>query len=100
LLMVSDIVLARELPEAVRSSMAAYASCIAGASLKEVYLDLVRKADFSDVEILEETRVPYDLAAADPLMKAGCDSLSLSENDYSDIGDSVRSVKVKAVKRK
>ena len=100
LLMVSDIVLTRELPEAVRSSMAAYASCIAGASLKEVYLDLIRKAHFSDVEILEETRVPYDLAAVDPLMKAGCDSLSLSNDDYSEIGDSVRSVKVKAVKRK
>jgi arsenite methyltransferase len=99
LLMVSDIVLVRELPDAVRSSMAAYASCIAGASLKEVYLDLIQKAHFSDVEILEETRVPYDLAAADPLMKAGCDSLSLSNDDYSEIGDSVRSVKVKAVKR-
>jgi hypothetical protein len=33
-------------------------------------------------------------------LKAGFDSLSLSENDYSDIGESVRSVKVKAVKRK
>jgi hypothetical protein len=98
--MVSDIVLAHELPEAVRSSMAAYASCIAGAVLKDAYLDLVRKANFSDVAILEETRVPFDLAAVDPLLKAGVDSLSLSKNDYSDIGESVRSVKVKAVKRK
>jgi arsenite methyltransferase len=100
LLMVSDIVLARELPETVRTSMEAYTSCIAGASLKEVYLDLIRKALFSDVETLEEKRVPYDLVAVDPLMKAGCDSLSLSNDDYSKIGDSVRSVKVKAVKRK
>jgi|WetSurMetagenome_2_1015567.scaffolds.fasta_scaffold10336_2 arsenite methyltransferase len=99
LLMVSDIVLTRELPEAVRSSVEAYASCIAGASLKDAYLDLIRKARFSDVAVLEETPVPFDLAAADPLMKAGCDSLSLSNDDYSDIGDSVRSVKVRAVKR-
>jgi arsenite methyltransferase len=100
LLMVSDIVLVRELPEAVRTSVEAYASCIAGASLKDAYLASIRKANFSDVTVLEETRVPFDLAAADPLMKAGCDSLSLSENENSDIGDSVRSVKVKAVKRK
>ena len=100
LLMVSDIVLTRELPEAVRSSMEAYASCIAGASLKDAYLDLIRKAHFSDVAILEETRVPFDLAAADPLMKAGFDSLSLSKDDYSEIAESVKSVKVKAVKRK
>ena len=100
LLMVSDIVLAHELPEAVRTSVAAYASCIAGASLKDAYLDLIRKANFSDVAILEETRVPFDLAEADPLLKAGFDSFSPSKNDYSEIIDSVRSVKVKAVKRK
>jgi arsenite methyltransferase len=100
LLMVSDIVLARELPESVRTSVAAYASCIAGASLKDAYLDLIRKAHFSDVAILEETRPPFDLAAADPLLKAGFDSLSLSKNDYSEITESVKSVKVKAVKSK
>jgi ubiquinone/menaquinone biosynthesis C-methylase UbiE len=100
LLMVSDIVLVRELPEAVRSSVEAYASCIAGASLKDAYLDSIRKANFSDVTVLEETRIAFDLAAVNPLIKTGCDSLSLSENENSDIGDSVRSVRVKAVKRK
>ncbi len=57
--------------------------CIAGASLKDAYLDLIRKAHFSDVAILEETRVLFDLAAADPLLKAGFESLSLSKDDYS-----------------
>ena len=98
--MVSDIVLVDELPEAVRSSIAAYTSCIAGAILKDDYLDLIRKAHFSDVAILEETRVPFDLAALDPLLKAGFDSLSHSKNDYSEIAESVKSVKVKAVKSK
>jgi arsenite methyltransferase len=100
LLMVSDIVLTRELPEAVRTSVEAYASCIAGASLKDAYLDLIRKAHFSDVEILEETRVLFDIAATDPLVKEVFDSLSLPKKDYSEILESVRSVKVKAVKRK
>ena len=50
--------------------------------------------------ILEETRVPFDLAEADPLLKAGFDSLSLSKNDYSEIAESVKSVKAKGVKRK
>jgi ubiquinone/menaquinone biosynthesis C-methylase UbiE len=100
LLMVSDIVLVHELLEAVRTSVEAYASCIAGASLKDVYLDLIRKAHFSDVAILEETRVLFDLAEVDPLLKAGFDSLSPSKKDYSEIAESVKSVKVKAVKRK
>jgi arsenite methyltransferase len=99
LLMVSDIVLTRELPESVRTSVEAYASCIAGASLKDAYLDLIRKAYFSDVAVLEEPQVLFDLAEVDPLLKAGFDSLSPSKNEYSEIVESVRSVKVKAVKR-
>ncbi len=100
LLMVSDIVLTRELPESVRTSMEAYASCIAGASLKDAYLDLIRKAHFSDVAVLEETAVPFGLAVADPLIKAGFESLSLSKDEYTQITESVKSVKVKAIKRR
>jgi SAM-dependent methyltransferase len=100
LLMVSDIVLTRELPESVRNSVEAYASCIAGASLKDEYLDLIRKAHFSDVAVLEETPVPFGLAVADPLIKAGLESLSLSEVEYTQITESVKSVKVKAIKRR
>ncbi len=51
-LMVSDIVLTRLLPESVQQSIAAWAGCIAGASLKEEYLEEIRKAGFSNVEIL------------------------------------------------
>jgi ubiquinone/menaquinone biosynthesis C-methylase UbiE len=100
LLMVSDIVLTRELPESVRTSMEAYASCIAGASRKDAYLDLIRKAHFSDVAVLEETQVLSDIAEADPLLKAGFVSFSSSKDDYAQIAESVKSVKVKAVKRK
>ncbi len=100
LLMVSDIVLTRELPEAVRTSVEAYASCIAGASLKDAYLDFIRKAQFSDVAVLEETQVLSDLAGIDPLLKAGFESFSPSKHDYAEIAESVKSVKVKAVKRK
>ncbi len=80
--------------------MEAYASCIAGASLKDDYLDLIRKAQFSDVAVLEETQVLSDLAEADPLLKAGFVSFSSSKDDYAQIAESVKSVKVKAVKRK
>ena len=56
LLMVSDIVLTRELPESVRYFDGSLCQCIAGASLKDAYLDLIRKAHFSDVAVLEETQ--------------------------------------------
>ena len=53
--MVSDIVINRELPEHVRESMAAWASCVAGATRKEEYLDTIRAAGFDDVEVVSET---------------------------------------------
>ena len=42
-LMVSDIVLLEELPEAVQKSVAAYIGCVAGASLKQDYLERYKK---------------------------------------------------------
>jgi arsenite methyltransferase len=52
--MVSDMVLTRELPEDIRNSLAAYAGCVAGASLKEDYLLTITKAGFEDVEVVSE----------------------------------------------
>ena len=53
-LMISDIVLLKDLPEVVRSSKKAYAACIAGAVKKSEYLDAIRHAGFANVEILSE----------------------------------------------
>ncbi len=52
--MVSDIVLLKELPDAIKSSVAAYTGCIAGASRKEDYLAIVASAGFQDVEVVSE----------------------------------------------
>jgi arsenite methyltransferase len=53
-LMVSDMVLTRELPEDVKNSLAAYAGCVAGASMKEDYLMTIANAGFENVEVLSE----------------------------------------------
>jgi arsenite methyltransferase len=53
-LMVSDMVLTRELPEDVKNSLAAYAGCVAGASMKEDYLMNIANAGFENVEVLSE----------------------------------------------
>ena len=54
-LMVSDLVTEGELPEEVRKSFDAWASCIGGALEKQQYLESIRKAGFKDVQILSET---------------------------------------------
>jgi len=53
-LVISDLVLTKPLPDKVRQSIEAYVGCVAGASLKDEYLQLVRDAGFRDVEIVEE----------------------------------------------
>jgi SAM-dependent methyltransferase len=53
-LMISDIVLEKPLPEAVTASLDAYLGCVAGASLRTEYVDLIREAGFSHVEITAE----------------------------------------------
>ena len=52
--MVSDIVLLKELPKAVKNDMTAWAGCVAGASKKEEYLATIAAAGFKDVEIVSE----------------------------------------------
>ena len=54
-LMVSDIVLDGELPEAVTTDEAAYSACIAGAIARDRYLGLMRDAGFDSIEVLSET---------------------------------------------
>jgi ubiquinone/menaquinone biosynthesis C-methylase UbiE len=56
-MMVSDIVLTRELPEEIMNSVAAYAGCVAGASKKAEYLAKVKAAGFEDVEIVSEVQM-------------------------------------------
>ena len=54
-LMVSDIVLERPLPEAVRDSVSAYVGCIAGAEQRTTYLAIMEAAGFVDTEVVRET---------------------------------------------
>lgn len=54
-LVVSDIVLLRELPEFLRNNDAAYASCISGAVLRNDYLAAITAAGGTRLEVLKES---------------------------------------------
>ena len=58
-LMVSDIVLLKELPAALHESVAAYTGCVAGALMKEDYLQKILAAGFGDVRIISRESVPH-----------------------------------------
>ena len=62
-LMVSDIVLLKELPDFIKSSIAAYVGCVSGALMKDDYLGAIRKAGFQEVKIIDEAAFPIDVRA-------------------------------------
>jgi ubiquinone/menaquinone biosynthesis C-methylase UbiE len=97
-LMVSDIVLLRELPEEIRNSVAAYTACVAGAETKDRYLGAIRKAGFQEIRVLDETVFPTQVLAHDPTAREIVKNLKLSPEKAEDLARSVVSAKVSARK--
>jgi ubiquinone/menaquinone biosynthesis C-methylase UbiE len=54
-LMVSDTVMTKPIPEAMRKSVAAYVGCVSGALMKEEYIAGLRAAGFAKVEIVKDS---------------------------------------------
>ena len=78
-LMVSDLVLTKDLPGNIKESVEAYVGCLAGAVKKEDYLRCIKEAGFGDIKIIDETDYPVE---------------AMVDN----IGDFVVSIKIHAVK--
>ncbi len=94
--MVSDIVLDRELPESLKNSVEAYAGCIAGASLKSDYLQYIQVAGFKNIKIAGETN--FYINPSDYQSDENCNT----EKEYRDNSDKdeipIISLKVSGVK--
>jgi arsenite methyltransferase len=97
-LMVSDIVLLKELPEAIRNSVEAYVGCLSGAIMKDQYLNAIEQAGFKQVKILKETKFPIKYMTNDPTAKAVIRKSSISSKEIEEITDTVASVRVSAIK--
>jgi len=98
-LMVSDIVLEAPLPEAVAKSVAAYTGCIAGASLRNDYLDMIRSAGFEEVRIAGEGSLPLESWGNDPMAKGIMEDMGISSEQAREGMAVVKSVRVQAVKK-
>ena len=97
-LMVSDIVLTKELPEAIKNSITAYVGCISGAEVKGDYLEAIESAGFVDIKIFDQTTFPIDLMANDPTAQAVMENLNLTQDTVEELGESILSVKVSGIK--
>ncbi len=97
-LMVSDIVLLNELPDSIKKSVAAYIGCVAGASLKDEYLENIKAAGFKEVAVVDETSFPSGQGVTDPIVQTLANDFGVSQADLKKLGSSIKSIKVHAVK--
>jgi arsenite methyltransferase len=97
-LMVSDIVLLKELPAFIKDSLEAYIGCVSGAMLKDEYLKAVREAGFQDVKIIDETAFPAELIISDPTAKEIIKKLKMEPERAGEVANSVMSIKVSGLK--
>jgi hypothetical protein len=54
-LMISDVMLRQEIPAPLRENAELFAGCVSGAVLKDDYLEMMKKAGFTEVTIVRET---------------------------------------------
>ena len=97
-LMVSDIVLTAEIPESLRSNVAAYVGCISGALLKDQYLALVKETGFERVEPVAESRFEVDCRSDDPTSRAIVEDESISSEQLEALRHKVFSISVTGYK--
>jgi len=95
-LMVSDMVLLKELPAFIKNTAAAYIGCLSGAIIKEEYLKNIAAAGFQEVTIVDET--PLKWIATDSVITAFADNLAIPSEKVNEVAGSVTSIKVCGVK--
>ena len=97
-LAVSDVVLQKELPEFVKRSTEAYIGCLAGAIMKEEYLEIIKKVGFQDVKVVAESSFPIESLICEKAGSSIIDMPKISAEQQRDVSDSILSIKVSAVK--
>lgn len=97
-LMISDLVLLKELPESIRDSVDAYIGCLTGAIMRDEYLGAIRDAGFRDVKVMDETHYPIEFMANDPTAKAIIENFNIPAEALKGIAESVVSIRVQGKK--
>ena len=97
-LMISDIVLTKELPDFIKNSIEAYIGCLSGAIMRDEYMEAIKAAGFQEIRVIDETSFPIEFMANDPTAKAVIEDLKIPAEKVKDIAGSVVSIKVHGIK--
>lgn len=96
-LMVSDIVILKELPDFIKDSVDAYTGCVSGALKKSEYLEAINNSGFEKVKVVEETIFPLDCLVNDPAAKI-IDGLEVTPEQVKEVSTSIASIRVSGEK--
>ena len=99
-LAISDVVLTRELPDFVKNSTRAYIGCLAGAIMKQEYLQIIGNVGFSDISVAAESSFPVQSLLCESRGSAAIEMPQFSPEQQKEIAESVLSIKVNARKPK
>ncbi len=99
-LIISDIVLLRELPQSIQQSVAAYVGCVSGALVKDKYLEIIREAGFIEIKVMSEKAFGIDLVINDPVAQSIKKEWNISDSEAEEIGKQILSINVSAIKQK
>ncbi len=97
-LMISDIVLLEELPDHLKDSVEAYVGCLAGATMKDDYINTIKEAGFKQIDVLSEDTFSVDLFVGDKDVKEEIKTLGIKDEEIDGIGKSIASLKISATK--
>lgn len=97
-MMISDVVLIKELPDFIKCSIEAYVGCLAGASMKDEYIGAIKASGFEGVRVIDESSFPIECMANDPMAQSLVGSLSLTSEKIKEIASSVSSIKIYGIK--
>lgn len=96
-LMISDMVLTADLPQAILKSAEMYTGCIAGALKKDDYLEKIRNAGFKDINIAKEDSLHLlDYIGSEETVKNIIQNMS--EKEIDTVSNALVSIKISAKK--
>ena len=98
-LMVSDLVLLKELPIAIKESVDAYLGCLAGAIMKNKYIGFIKKVGFENIKILRQDAYPIETMANNSTVNAIMRNSLLEKMNIKEAENSVASIKIYALKK-
>lgn len=97
-LIISDIVLLKELPDSIKNSIEAYIGCLSGAIMRDEYIGAIKAAGFQEVRIIDENSFPIECIVNDPTAKAIIENLEMPPEKVKEFASSAISIKVYGVK--